>query len=176
MKAQSLPRSNYIKLFFSLISCISMSFDKSPTSPPATSRLVSPLSPKSPPLQSPRTESPRSPTHSGSMSPTPNGDAKVRLPRFTLTALQSCLAQFPYRKSYGDTMVQCSLYIILQHMYGNSIQIPMHLYSIFKNSIILPMYQSTMMLGLPLKEHWLYDIYCFYCGQKKHRYYKRLKE
>ncbi|XP_016416241.1 ladinin-1 [Sinocyclocheilus rhinocerous] len=57
------------------VSSLSISFDKSPTSPSATSRLVSPLSPKSPPPQSPRVESPRSPTHSGSMSPTPNGDA-----------------------------------------------------------------------------------------------------
>ncbi|KTG47178.1 hypothetical protein cypCar_00029173, partial [Cyprinus carpio] len=57
------------------VSSLSISFDKSPTSPPATSRLVSPLSPKSPPPQSPRAESPHSPTHSGSMSPTPNGDA-----------------------------------------------------------------------------------------------------
>lgn len=79
MKAQSLPCSNYILLLFSLISSLSMSFDKSPTSPSATSRLVSPLSPKSPPSQSPRAESPRSPTHSGSMSPTANGDAEVRL-------------------------------------------------------------------------------------------------
>ncbi|XP_058619647.1 ladinin-1 isoform X2 [Onychostoma macrolepis] len=58
------------------VSSLSMSFDKSPTSPSATSRLVSPLSPKSPPPQSPRAESPHSPTHSGSMSPTPNGDAE----------------------------------------------------------------------------------------------------
>ncbi|XP_073679578.1 ladinin-1 [Garra rufa] len=58
------------------VSSLSMSFDKSPSSPSATSRLVSPLSPKSPPPQSPRAESPRSPTHSGSMSPTPNGDTE----------------------------------------------------------------------------------------------------
>ncbi|KAL1249643.1 hypothetical protein QQF64_020648 [Cirrhinus molitorella] len=56
------------------VSSLSISFDKSPSSPSATSILVSPLSPKSPPPQSPRAESPRSSTHSGSMSPTPNGD------------------------------------------------------------------------------------------------------
>ncbi|XP_052396012.1 ladinin-1-like [Carassius gibelio] len=59
------------------VSSLSVSFDKSPTSPSATSRLVSPLSPKSPPPQSPRAESPHSPAHSGSMSPTPNGDTET---------------------------------------------------------------------------------------------------
>ncbi|XP_026055073.1 ladinin-1 isoform X1 [Carassius auratus] len=58
------------------VSSLSISFDKSPTSPSSTSRLVSPLSPKSPPPQSSRAESPHSSTHSGSMSPTPNGDAE----------------------------------------------------------------------------------------------------
>ncbi|XP_067303468.1 ladinin-1 isoform X2 [Pseudorasbora parva] len=56
------------------VSSLSISFDKSPTSPTATSRLVSPLSPKSPPPQCQGAESPHSPTHSGSMSPTSNGD------------------------------------------------------------------------------------------------------
>ncbi|RXN05485.1 ladinin-1 isoform X1 [Labeo rohita] len=58
------------------VSSLSVSFDMSPSSPSAVSRLVSPLSPKSPPLQSPRAESPRSPTNSGSMSPTSNEDTE----------------------------------------------------------------------------------------------------
>ncbi|RXN18955.1 ladinin-1 isoform X1 [Labeo rohita] len=59
------------------VSSLSVSFDMSPSSPSAVSRLVSPLSPKSPPLQSPRAESPRSPTNSGSMSPTSNEDTEM---------------------------------------------------------------------------------------------------
>ncbi|KAK7128498.1 hypothetical protein R3I94_016916 [Phoxinus phoxinus] len=50
------------------VSSLSISFDKSPTSPSATSRLVSPLSPRSPPPQSPGAEPPHSPAHSS------NGD------------------------------------------------------------------------------------------------------
>lgn len=56
------------------VSSLSISFDKSPTSPSATSRLVSPLSPRSPSPQYQGAESPHSPAHSGSMSPTSNGD------------------------------------------------------------------------------------------------------
>ncbi|XP_043081468.1 ladinin-1 isoform X2 [Puntigrus tetrazona] len=57
------------------VSSLSISFDKSPTSPSTTSRLVSPLSPRSPPPHAPGAGSPVSPAHSVSMSPTPNGDA-----------------------------------------------------------------------------------------------------
>ncbi|XP_077060879.1 ladinin-1 isoform X1 [Siphateles boraxobius] len=56
------------------VSSLSISFDKSPTSPSATSRLVSPLSPRSPPPQSPGAGAPHSPAHSGSVSPASNGD------------------------------------------------------------------------------------------------------
>lgn len=59
------------------VSSLSISFDKSPSSPPATSRVVSPLSPRSPPSRHPEAGSPYSPcspTHSGTMSPTLNGD------------------------------------------------------------------------------------------------------
>ncbi|XP_051517346.1 ladinin-1-like [Myxocyprinus asiaticus] len=56
------------------VSSVSISFDKSPSSPPATSGVFSPLSPRSPPTQDSEVEPSYSPTHSGSMSPTPNGD------------------------------------------------------------------------------------------------------
>ncbi|KAA0706817.1 hypothetical protein E1301_Tti002137 [Triplophysa tibetana] len=60
------------------LSSLSISFDKSPSSPPATSRVVSPLSPKSPPSQHPEGSpfSPYSPTHSDTMSPTLNGNTE----------------------------------------------------------------------------------------------------
>ncbi|XP_051946881.1 ladinin-1-like [Xyrauchen texanus] len=56
------------------VSSVSISFDKSPTSPPANSRVFSPLSLRFPPTQDSEVEPPYSPAHSGSMSPTPNGD------------------------------------------------------------------------------------------------------
>ncbi|XP_039545871.1 ladinin-1 [Pimephales promelas] len=56
------------------VSSLSISFDKSPASPSATSRLVSPLSPKSPPPPSAGVGSPHSPAHSGSVSPTSDGE------------------------------------------------------------------------------------------------------
>ncbi|KAI7794622.1 ladinin-1 [Triplophysa rosa] len=60
------------------VSSLSISFDKSPSSPPATSRGVSPLSPKSPPSQHPEGSpySPFSPTHSDTLSPTLNGNTE----------------------------------------------------------------------------------------------------
>ncbi|NP_001373415.1 ladinin-1 [Danio rerio] len=70
--SKSQTHSNASRKF---VSSLSISFDKSPSSPPATNRVVSPLSPKSPPPQYPGAEPPHSPTHSGSNSPpTANGD------------------------------------------------------------------------------------------------------
>ncbi|XP_065142455.1 ladinin-1 [Paramisgurnus dabryanus] len=59
------------------VSSVSFSFDKSPSSSPANSRVVSPLSPKSPPSMDPwagQPCSPLSPTRSRTVSPTLNGD------------------------------------------------------------------------------------------------------
>ncbi|XP_042568626.1 ladinin-1-like [Cyprinus carpio] len=102
------------------VSSLSISFDKSPTSPPATSRLVSPLSSKSPPPQSPRAESPHSSTHSGSMSPTPNGDAArhengspsnfepAAKPAFTRQSSRTVSFRMMKKKEEGDMPLQRS--------------------------------------------------------------------
>ncbi|XP_051516538.1 ladinin-1-like [Myxocyprinus asiaticus] len=55
------------------VSSLSISFDKSPSSSLATSRVFSPLSPRSLTTPDPGVEPPSSPSNSGSMSPTPNG-------------------------------------------------------------------------------------------------------